>query len=124
MDRVRSHDQGFVSAPPGRVFGLLADPASYPGWWPGTSNRDGGLTLPLPAAEPARPERERDGVGLYLAFEDGSLEWYLEPFDEGTIVNAFLDVPASVGRPRRLRVMRSRIREGMVGLKRRLEGQP
>jgi hypothetical protein len=124
MDRVRSHDQGFVGAPPSRVFGLLADPASYPSWWPGTGSHEGALSLPLRAAGPVTAERERDGVGLYLAFDDGSLEWYLEPFDDGTIVNAFLDVPAPAGKPRRLRAMRSRIREAMVGLKRRLEEHP
>jgi hypothetical protein len=62
-------------------------------------------------------------VGLYLVSPDEELEWYLEPFDDGTIVNVFLQVSDAPGRrgERRLRRMRGSIRAGLVGLKRRLE---
>lgn len=127
MVRLRSHDQGFVAAPPRRVYELLADPASYPGWWPGAGADGGGVSLPLgrrPRA--ARPERERAEIGLYLMFGDESLEWYLEPFDDGTIVNAFLDVaPTGSARraSRRMLRMRAALRTALVGLKRRLEAR-
>ncbi|MGH2710729.1 MAG: hypothetical protein ACRDH9_05945 [Actinomycetota bacterium] len=122
MDRVRSHDQGFVAAGPSRVYGMLANLESYPSWWPGSGKRGDALSLPLlRRAAPARTERERNGVGVHLVFGDGSLEWYLEPFDDGTIVNAFLDLTASAGKSRRLLRMRARVRDGLVGLKRRLE---
>jgi hypothetical protein len=68
-------------------------------------------------------ERHRNDVGLHLVSPDGDLEWYLEPFDDGTIVNAFLDVEDVPGRrgERRLHRLRGSIRAGLVGLKRHLE---
>lgn len=126
MARLRSHDQGFVVASPGEVYGLIANLQTYPGWWAGSRLSGADLRLPL-AARAIRPERERDGMGLHLVFGDESLEWYLEPFEEGTIVNAFLDVraPRSEWRGSRGLVrMRSAVRRGLVGLKKRLEAQP
>ena len=124
MDRVRAHDQGFVSASPSRVYRTLLDLDSYPGWWPGSRVGRDGLALPLSrSASGVRSERERNDEGLHLVFEGGSLEWYLEPFDDGTIVNAFLDVGPNAGRPRGLLRLRAGVRDALVGLKRRLEAK-
>ncbi len=121
MATLRSHDQGFVAAPPQRVYGLIAGPDTYPSWWPSSSVKGGDLSIPL-ASRAARAERQRDGVGLHLVFGDQSLEWYLEPFDDGTIVNAFLEVPRSGRRAARgLLRMRGSLRRALVGLKKQLE---
>jgi len=123
MAGLRSHDQGFVAASPDRVYRLIARPESYPIWWPGSMLTGDGLSLPV-AGGAATAERERNGVGLHLVYGERSLEWYLEPFDEGTIVNAFLDLPARPGRraSRRLLRLRGAVRRGLVGLKKELEG--
>lgn len=128
--RTRSHDQGFVAAPAGDVYGAVADLGRYQAWWdsvhvdPGTPAR---ISLEPRVPVPVRREGERQGTGLFLALGspyDGTLEWYLEPFDDGTIVNCFLDVDLAGG-PRRARRrllrLRSSIRRGLVGLKRALE---
>lgn len=125
MPRLRSHDQGFVAAPPGEVYRLIADPGMYPTWWAGSRLRGDGLSLPITGGA-IRVEGERDGIGLHLLFGEASLEWYLEPFDDGTIVNAILDVraPRSGWRgSRRLIRMRGAVRSGLVGLKKRLEAR-
>lgn len=123
MARLRSHDQGFVAATPDRVFRMVADPSKYPTWWPGAKANGSGLSLPIRrGSRRFAVERERDGIGLYLVSGGDSLEWYLEPFDEGTIVNVFLDVEGAAGRSaRRVLRMRGAIRTALVGLKRRLE---
>jgi len=126
MAGLRSHDQGFVAASPERVYGLIARPDTYPGWWAGSSLTGAGLSLPF-AGGAAGAERERSGIGLHLVCGAGSLEWYLEPFDDGTIVNAFLDVPAGGAgwrASRRLLRMRGAVRRGLVGLKKELEVSP
>jgi hypothetical protein len=123
MASLRSHDQGFVAASPDRVYRLIARPDTYPSWWAGSKLTAEGLSLPV-AGGVAKVERERNGVGLHLVYGERSLEWYLEPFDEGTIVNAFLDVPGRPGRraSRGLLRMRGAVRRGLVGLKKELEG--
>ena len=121
---MRSHDQGFVGAPPDQVYEVLAEPASYSTWWPGARRSEDGVELPLMrGARLAVAERHRNQVGLYVVSPDEELEWYLEPFHDGTIVNVFLQVPDAPGRrgERRLRRMRGSIRAGLVGLKLRLE---
>jgi hypothetical protein len=126
MARLRSHDQGFVAAPPDDVHALVKTAETYPAWWAGSRHTGDGLFLPITRAS-IRAEREREGMGLHLVFGEGSLEWYLEPFEEGTIVNAFLDVPAPRSRwrgDRRLIRMRGAVRTGLVGLKKRLEARP
>ena len=121
----RSHDQGFVAADPAQVYEVLADPRSYPAWWPGATATPEGVSLPLRRRpRPARPDRLRDHVGLHLVSEDQTLEWYLEPFDDGTIVNVFLELAGSAPgsrAPRRLLRMRSAVRQALVGLKRLFE---
>jgi hypothetical protein len=126
--RLRSHDDGFVAAPPAAVYAALRDARTYAAWW-ARAGVDGGGSVRVPLGRrthPGRLEGHRDGIGLYLMVPslDGSLEWYLEPFDEGTIVHALLDVDVP-GAPRRaarrLLRFRSSIRDGLVGLKRSLE---
>ena len=124
--RVRSHDQGFVPAPPTSVYALVSRPASYPSWWPGAAcDGDAGSALRLPLEpgkrKPATVERHRPDVGVFLSLPGhrGTLEWYLEPFQEGTIVNVLLDVEAGSGvrrSERRLVRMRSSVRRALVGL--------
>lgn len=105
---------------------MLADLRAYPTWWPGAKAGAEDVLLPLRRA-PARAtaDRHRNQVGLHLVSKDEDLEWYLEPFDDGTIVNVFLEIDAArAGRrsARRLLEIRGAIRRGLVGLKRRLEG--
>ncbi|MDQ4005340.1 MAG: hypothetical protein M3135_03440 [Actinomycetota bacterium] len=126
--RLRAHDQGFVAAPPASVYSTLGDRFAYRRWWPGASmgESDGVIRLRLGRrVVDARPEGHRDGLGLYLTVQGGSLEWYLEPFEEGTIVNAFADLDLPGGpraAARRLLAARSSVRTGLVGLKVWLEG--
>jgi uncharacterized protein YndB with AHSA1/START domain len=126
--RARSHDQGFVAAPPPDVYEILAHPASYARWWPNVAAADGTdpARLRLGGSRvSATPTRQRPGVGIFVELGpplDGTLEWYLEPFEEGTIVNALLDVELSGSGARRLRRVRAQIRRGLVGLKAALEG--
>lgn len=123
MERLRAHDQGFVSVLPDRVYTLLAAPRTYPDWWPGAGVHTEGPVLPFGSRSlPAVPTRHREGIGLYLEFGTETLEWYLEPFHDGTIVNAFLDL-AGTGRRSRRRLLRLRrqVHVGLAGLKRRLE---
>lgn len=125
---VAAHDQGYVEASTPLVYGALADPASYPRWWP-DARWDERLALRLSGrrAFGARAERHRWDVGLVLSLGgpgEGSLEWHLEPLEEGTIVNAILNLDFTGGRRRSERgLMRARIRihRGLVGLKHALE---
>ncbi|HEX9376333.1 MAG TPA: hypothetical protein VGB19_08855 [Actinomycetota bacterium] len=126
---VRTWDQGFVGASPGRVFEVLREPEGYPAWWPGV-RRLGDGRLRLPGMRPATVtvDRVRPGVGLFVRLSggpgglEGHLEWYLEPFEEGTMVNGITDLGA--GRrwpPRRVLRIRSGLRSAMVALKEMLE---
>ena len=124
---IRAHDRGFVAAPPPEVHRVLADTGSYSLWWPGAGGTSDGPVLPLGRRRVrARPHGHREGLGLHLALERpaGGLEWYLEPFDDGTIVNAFLHLerisPDARGHRSLLR-MRGSVRRALVGLKRTLE---
>lgn len=116
-------DQGFVPEPPGRVYARLADVDAYPEWWTGVRTRDGTIAIPgLPHSE-VTVERDRPRVGLVLRLRgggvDASLEWYLERFKEGTVVNAILELDET-GERRRMRVRRG-LREAMVALRRLAE---
>jgi uncharacterized protein YndB with AHSA1/START domain len=123
-------DQGFVAASPASVYRVLADVSSYPVWWPGvevrSSEADVRLRLPGGPLVPAAAEGHREGLGLILRLDaplSGTLEWYLEPFEEGTVVNAILhvDLPEGPRRSaRRLRRIRVGIHRGLVALKEHL----
>jgi hypothetical protein len=125
-----AHDQGFVPSPPDVVYPILAEVDGYPTWWPGTRvwGRDPDLLLQLPRAPrvTARVERVRPGVGFFLRLDPpmrGTLEWYLEPFEEGTVVNCLLQLDLEGGprlAARRLRRLRVGVHEGLAGLERRL----
>jgi hypothetical protein len=128
---LKAHDQGFVAASPGRVYGALADLGGYPAWWAGATSDPESDRVRL-GLEPGRgveatAERRREGLGLFLRLGPplhGTLEWYLEPFEEGTMVNCFLDVEPPGGRwraSRRLPHLRAGVRRGLVGLKMALE---
>lgn len=124
-------DQGFVAAPRERAFGAVAEPAGYAGWWPGAavSPSDGVVTVRLPGVPPLVLSREdaRPGVGAVFGVDGrmrGRWEWYLEPFEEGTILNSVieLDIPGGdrLG-DRRLYRVRAAVRRGLVALKGALE---
>jgi hypothetical protein len=120
---LRSHDQGFVPVAPDRVYEALSDPATYERWWPGVGTWSGErLSLRLDGRPwEATPDRERPGVGMFLNLRPslGTLEWYLEPFEEGTVVNCLLDLDLPGGSRRalrRLRRIRTAVRAGLVGL--------
>jgi hypothetical protein len=130
VTRITAHDQGFVAAPPSRLYGVLAEIASYGSWWPGVrvDTQEDGFRLDLGAGGArARPEGRRPDVGLVIRLGPpygGTLEWYLEPFEEGTIVNSIVDLEVAGGQGRSgrlLRRLRSGVRRGLVGLKGTLE---
>jgi hypothetical protein len=116
---VRTHDRGFVAASPALVYGRVSDPSTYPSWWPGA---DGGRPSlgPETVAE-VSPERHREGTGLFLRLDPvGELEWYLEPWEDGTIVNCLLElrsVPRRRWSDRGLGRVRGTIRRALIGLK-------
>ena len=123
---VRSLDHGFVRAAPERVFEVLRDPAGYPDWWPGTKALGDGR-ISLPGLPPVRlePEGARPRTGLLLRVSGarggalgGHLEWYVEAFEEGTVVSAIADLRARrPWSPRRVLRMRSGFRSALVELR-------
>jgi hypothetical protein len=125
-----SVDQGFVTAPHVSVYGILADVQAYPAWWPGAEVRSSGedlrLRLPGGPSAPAVARGHREGVGLTLHLGppySGTLEWYLEPFEEGTVVNSILhvDLPGGPRRSaRRLRRLRVGIHRALAALREHL----
>ena len=127
---VRALDHGFVRAKPGRVFEVLRDPAGYPAWWPGARALADGRVR-LPGFPPVRLEAfgVRPGTGVNLRVSDGRraalgghLEWYLEAFEEGTVVSCIADLEARrPWSPRRVLRMRAGVRSAMVALKGMLE---
>jgi hypothetical protein len=95
--RVASVDTGYVAAAPRGVFEVLAEPANYPTWWPGTRAGSGSaLVLPGIGLVRFRPDGVEAGVELTLRLEGrrllGRLQWYLDPFKEGTVVYGIVDL--------------------------------
>lgn len=125
---VASHDQGYVEVPAPLAYAALTDLQVYPRWWPDARWR-GGLVLDLGGFKPlqAHADRFRENLGLVLTLEGrapGTLEWHLVPLEDGTIVNAILNMEGPGGRrrsARRLLRARIRIHRGLVGLKHDLE---
>ena len=126
LQRVSSVDRGFVPRPPVALYRTLIDLRSYGAWWPGATAAvtDGVVALKLPAvgAVTATTEGLREGTGLHVRLAGpslaGTLEWYLEPFREGTIVHAIVDAePRRRWTARRLRRLRSAIRSALVSLR-------
>jgi hypothetical protein len=125
--RVAEIDRGFVRASPDRVFELVRDPARYPEWWPRV-RRAGDRSLRFPQLGEVGTEVHgvKDGVELIVKVEGravrGHLQWYLEPFKDGTIVYGITDVETSSRwTPRRVLRHRASIRRAMVALKAALE---
>lgn len=127
---VNAHDQGFVAVPPERVYEAVAEPDGYERWWPGALEQgpDGARRLRLGGRRAELSvERVREGVGLFLRLGPplgGTLEWYLEPFEDGTIVSCIVDLDLDGGprrSARRLHRIRTDVRRGLVGLKGALE---
>jgi hypothetical protein len=127
---IRALDHGFVAAKRERVFEVLRDPTGYAGWWPGArSLGDGRLRVPGLPPVAVSADRVRLGTGLVVRVSgrrpggiDGHLEWYLETFEEGTVVSCITDLRAPrPWRPRRVLRLRSSVRSAMVALKGMLE---
>jgi hypothetical protein len=126
---IRALDHGFVAAERERVFEVVRDPAGYAGWWPGArSLGDGRLRLPGLPPIVAAADSVRPGTGLVVRVSGrpariaGHLEWYLESFEEGTVVSCIADLRAPrPWRPRRVIRLRSGVRSAMVALKGMLE---
>jgi hypothetical protein len=125
--RVAEIDQGFVLAPPDRVYGLVVDPDRYPAWWPGVrADGAGRLRFPQLGSVSAVTEVVREGIELYVRVDGprarGHLQWYLEPFKEGTIVYGVSNVETR-GRwsPRRVLRHRASMRDALAAMKERLE---
>jgi hypothetical protein len=119
--RVAVVDQGFVPASPERAFEMLRLPDAYPGWWPGVRAGRGGIDLPVLGEVSVSVERVRTGVGLLVGVTgrraSGHLEWYLEPFEEGTLVSCITDLEVRrAWSPRRVRRWRASVRSGLVAL--------
>jgi hypothetical protein len=101
--------------------------STYASWWPGTraaqdaSNGEVALTLPALGRLRVRAAGERPDVGIVLQLSGdahGVLEWYLEPFKEGTVINVFLRLSAMPRRwNRRGLAYRSAIRDGLLSLR-------
>jgi hypothetical protein len=125
--RVAAIDQGFVLAAPPRVYELVRDPAGYPVWWPGVrADGEGRLRFPELGPVAVAVDEVREGIELLIRVEGrrgrGHLQWYLEPFKEGTIVYGITDVQAKRSwSARRVLRHRSSMRRALVSLKDRLE---
>jgi uncharacterized protein YndB with AHSA1/START domain len=120
-------DKGFVAVAPGKVFEVLASPGAYPRWWPGARAGDGDeLRLPGVGRVGLRGQDARPGVELVLRLEGrrhgGRLQWYLEPFKEGTVVYGIVDLETERRwTARRARRVRAGVRGALVALKETLE---
>ena len=124
---VRAHDRGWIPAPPEAVYRVAEDILTYPSWWravrvdEGESERFVLLSVPALGRMRASVAGQRAGVGLVIQLVgdvDGVLEWFLEPFKDGTIANVFLRLATRPRRwNRRERIYRSAVRDGLVALR-------
>ncbi len=124
---VTVHDRGWVPASPDQVHRVLASVATYPSWWRAIrmqediSERHLALSVSALGDVSVSVEGDRPGVGLILQVSGdvhGVLEWFLEPFKEGTVVNVFLRLAERPRRwRRRERAYRAAVRDGLVSLR-------
>ncbi|MGI8575196.1 MAG: hypothetical protein ACR2MA_07595 [Egibacteraceae bacterium] len=124
---------GFVRARRKDVHPLLADVVAYESWWPGVESRAGehgtdlrwrGLLGDQRLRVRVRRTRPLRGVELALdgAFV-GTAEWYYLDAPSGVVVSYLLRATTPrKGARRRLRQHRTAVRNGLLGLKARLEG--
>jgi hypothetical protein len=123
---VATIDQGFVRAPPERVWPLISDPTGYPQWWPRVRSRDGTLLLPILGTVSPAIDVVEDGVDVIVRIDGsrvrGHLQWHLNEFKDGTIVYVGTDVETRRRWTAR-RVLRHRasVRAALIALKERLE---
>jgi hypothetical protein len=87
VNSIQIADDTFVAASPERVAGLVADRAAWKRWWP-----DLALTL--------REDRAEKGVRwLVSGALEGTMEVWLEPCMDGTVVHYFLHAEPSPALP-------------------------
>ena len=124
---VSIHDRGWVPGSPQDVYRIVESIHTYPSWWraisvdEGETERHVTLTLPGLGRVRASAAGKRPGVGVIIQLAgdvDGVLEWFLEPFKEGTVANVLLRLAT---RPRRWkrqeRAYRSAVRNGLVAIR-------
>ena len=121
------HDRGWVPAPPKEIYRVAQSIPTYPSWWrradveEGESGRHLFVTIAGLGRVRASAAGERPGVGLIIQLAgdvDGVLEWFLEPFKDGTIVSFLLRLSTRPRRwERRQLAYRSAVREGLVALR-------
>ncbi len=121
------HDRGWVTAPLEDVYRVVESIRTYPSWWRAISVAEGEsqlhvlLTIPGLGRMKASAAGKRPGVGVIIQLAgdvDGVLEWFLEPFKEGTIANVLLRLAAHPRKwKRREETYRSAIRDGLVALR-------
>ncbi len=124
---VSVHDRGWIPGPPPDVYRIVESIHTYPSWWRGIKVDDGDterhvlLTLPGLGRVKASAAGQRAGVGVIVQLAgdvDGVLEWFLEPFKEGTVANVFLRLAARPRRwKRREQAYRSAVRASLVALR-------
>ncbi len=121
------HDRGWVPGPPQDVYRIIESIRTYPSWWrdirvdEAETERHVSLTLPALGRVKASAAGQRPGVGVIIQLAgdvDGVLEWFLEPFKEGTVANVFLRLATRPRRwKRREQTYRSAIRASLVALR-------
>ncbi|HEX2267510.1 MAG TPA: hypothetical protein VHI97_04820, partial [Actinomycetota bacterium] len=127
------HDRGWVPGPPKDVYRIVESIRTYPSWWRGIkvdereTERHVTLTVPALGQVKASAAGQRPGVGLIIQLAgdvDGVLEWFLEPFEQGTVANVLLRLATRPRRwKRRERAYRSAVRDGLVAIRTMFEDQ-
>ena len=124
---VSVHDRGWVPGRPEDVYRVVESIHTYPSWWRGIQvdddERGRHVTLRFPALGRVKASAagQRPGVGVVIQLTgdvEGVLEWFLEPFKEGTVTNVLLRLATRPRRwKRRERAYRSAVRDGLVALR-------